>query len=495
MTIASVDSTTRKSLSGRDWLTLPAWAWFGLCAFALVLAAGSRALLDSDTQWQIVVGQEILSRHAFPHTDIYSFSKAGEPWISSSWLSQVIFAVSYDLAGWAGPVVLTALGVGVTFGLLTYILSQRFSVTHAVIVAMIAALLAMGHYLARPHILAMPVMLAWGYGLISASGKGRAPSFWLLPLMVLWTNLHGSFVLGIALTAPFALDALWNADASQRKSLALRWFAFGVASLAASCVTPYGWGSLLAAKNILSLGQAMSFIPEWQPADFSDVKLFEACVLVGTVGLLVRGLQLSPPRIVLVIGLLYMALSHTRNYEVFALFMPLVVADPLSVQWRTVPSTQPTLDFQRVAFGVVVMCIATFALTFGRTFSPPDEWSPVAAIKILKDRDAKRVLNSPGFGGYMIRQHMPVFVDGRAELYGERFVVDMFHAFRLTQPEKFVELLNTYKIDATLLAPSVPAVTLLDHLPGWKRIYADDKAVIHVRSDSPDDTGTKFTLR
>jgi len=115
-------------------------------------------------------------------------------------------------------------------------------------------------------------------------------------------------------------------------------------------------------------------------------------------------------------------------------------------------------------------------------------------VQILKDRKAQHVLNSPGFGGYMIRQGMPVFVDGRAELYGETFVVDMFHAFRLAEPEKLVTLLNSYKIDATLLAPSVPAVTLLDHLSGWKRIYADDKAVIHVRSDSTDDTGTKFTL-
>ena len=143
---------------------------------------------------------------------------------------------------------------------------------------------------------------------------------------------------------------------------------------------------------------------------------------------------------------------------------------------------------------LLVFCVATIALTWRRTFAPPAQWSPVAAVQILKDRKAQHVLNSPGFGGYMIRQGMPVFVDGRAELYGETFVVDMFHAFRLAEPEKLVTLLNSYKIDATLLAPSVPAVTLLDHLSGWKRIYADDKAVIHVRSDSADDTGTKFTL-
>ncbi len=45
----------------------------------------------------------------------------------------------------------------------------------------------------------------------------------------------------------------------------------------------------------------------------------------------------------------------------------------------------------------------------------------------------------------------------------------------------FLGLLETYKIDATLLTPATPAVGLLDHLEGWQRIYADDRAVVHVR--------------
>ena len=55
-------------------------------------------------------------------------------------------------------------------------------------------------------------MLAWAYGLVSASERGGVPSFWLLPLMALWANLHGGFVLGLALVAPIALDAVLNAE-------------------------------------------------------------------------------------------------------------------------------------------------------------------------------------------------------------------------------------------------------------------------------------------
>ena len=71
-----------------------------------------------------------------------------------------------------------------------------------------ALALTMPHLLARPHVLAMPVMLAWVGGLVAAADRRGAPSFWLLPLMALWANLHGGFVFGLVLIAPIALDAV-----------------------------------------------------------------------------------------------------------------------------------------------------------------------------------------------------------------------------------------------------------------------------------------------
>ena len=114
--------------------------------------------------------------------------------------------------------------------------------------------LSASHFLARPHVLAMPVMVAWTYGLMTASERRQPPSFWLLPLIALWANLHGGFVFGLVLAGAFAIDALWNAEPWQRKPLALRWAAFGLAALAACCFTPYGWESILASRTILDLG-------------------------------------------------------------------------------------------------------------------------------------------------------------------------------------------------------------------------------------------------
>ncbi|WGR94252.1 hypothetical protein MTX20_07985 [Bradyrhizobium sp. ISRA435] len=82
---------------------VPAWFLVACGVYALLLLAGSKLLADSDTYWQIAVGRWILDHGTVPSVDIYSFTKAGEPWMSSSWLSQVLYAKAYDLAGWAGP--------------------------------------------------------------------------------------------------------------------------------------------------------------------------------------------------------------------------------------------------------------------------------------------------------------------------------------------------------------------------------------------------------
>ncbi|HVQ70271.1 MAG TPA: hypothetical protein VMT08_22495, partial [Bradyrhizobium sp.] len=291
-------SSANSSIVGQ----VPAWLWLGVGVYALVLMVGPALLQDSDTYWQIAVGQWILDHHALPRVDIYSFTKAGEPWVSSSWLTQVLYATSYNLAGWTGPVVLAAGCIAAAFALLTHILGRRIPAAFAVTVAIAALVLSKGHFLARPHVLVLPIMLAWAYGLMSASERGQAPSPWLLSLIALWANLHGGFVFGLVLVGAFALDALWNADRAERKSLALRWTAFGIGALLACCATPYGWGSILAARKILDLGQLLHLIYEWMPADFSKFGAFEMAILMLIGGALYSGVRLTPPRIALVLG-------------------------------------------------------------------------------------------------------------------------------------------------------------------------------------------------
>ena len=480
----SIDAAPVYQLKAYGFGRVPTWLWLSAGVYVLSLVYGSGLLGDSDTYWQIAVGQWILDHGTLPRVDVYSFSKLGEPWISSSWLAQILYAVSYNLAGWAGPVVVAAASIAAAFGLLAHILERRIPAAYAVLVALVAMALSASHFLARPHVLVMPVMVAWTYGLMTASERRQSPSFWLLPLIALWANLHGGFVFGLVLAGAFAIDALWNAEPWQRKPLALRWAAFGLAALAACCFTPYGWESILASRKILDLGVLLRIISEWAPADFSQLSLFELTILALIAGVLYRGVRLSPPRIALMLGLLHMALSHGRNLEIFALLLPIVLLTPVSQHFALQPSPSGRMTFVSAAMLAVALGISTWALAAHRIYSPLKSKAPAAAVEIIKAHNLRRVLNDRAFGGYLIWRQMPVFIDGRAELYGEKFTMAYYNALDLKDINQFLGLLKDHDIDALLLQPAAPAARLLDHLGVWRRVYADDVAVLYVRGGS-----------
>jgi hypothetical protein len=457
--------------------------WVGVGVYVVFVLAGKRLLIDPDTMWQVAIGQWILDHGAVPTTDVYSFTMRGQPWISTQWLAQVAYAEAYAVAGWTGPVVLASVCIAATFALFTRYLARHLSESTTLVFVAAALALTLPHLLARPHVLALPVMMAWVGGLVRAADRRGAPSFWLLPLMTLWANLHGGFVLGLALVVPIAVDAVWNADARARKPLALRWTAFAVAAIAASCVTPYGWGSLLAARKILSLGEALPLIMEWRPADFSSLGPLEICLLLGFGLALYRGITLPPLRIVLLLGMLHMALSQTRSLETFALLVPLLLACPLAKQIGGAEHANPTISPPLPLFAslAIVLLAGTVAYASMVRFEPHTRGSPVAAVVELKKLNFSRVFNDYDFGGYLIANGVATFIDGRTELYGEKFFVDHNAASGLMKPENLFHLLDEYSIEATLMRTQSAATTLLDHMDGWQKVYTDDIATIHVR--------------
>jgi hypothetical protein len=458
--------------------------WVGVGVYAVFILAGNHLLIDPDTMWQISIGQWIVEHGAVPHTDVYSFTMRGQPWISTQWLAQVAYAAVYAVAGWTGPVVLASACIAATLALFSRFLARRLSESTTLVFVAAALALTVPHLLARPHVLALPVMMAWVGGLVQAADRRGPPSFWLLPLMVLWANLHGGFVLGLALVAPIAVDAIWNADARTRKSLILRWAAFALAALAASCVTPYGWNSLLASKKILALGEALPLIMEWRPADFSSLGPLEVCLLLGFGLALYRGINLPPLRIVLLLGMLHMALSQGRSVEIFALLVPLFLASPLAKQIGAAEDdVKPATATRGVLFAslAVVLLAGTMAYASVVRFEPHTRGSPVTAVAELKKLNFSRVFNDYDFGGYLIANGVAPFIDGRTELYGEKFFVDHNAASGLMKPENLFRLLDQYDIEATLMRTQSAATTLLDHMDGWQKVYTDDIATIHVR--------------
>jgi len=463
----------------------------GAGAYLFFLFLGDTLLSDSDSFWQIKIGQWILDHGAMPTNDFYSFTRAGAPWISTSWLSQVAFAFSHAQWGWAGPVILTAVAFALAIAIFVYLLDVQIEAPRAVLFAMLAVLLSLHHVLARPHILALPVMVAWVGLLMATADRRGAPSWHLLPLMALWANLHGGFVLGLALIGPISLEAVEHAEKGRRLALFMRWVLFGIAALIASCFTPYGWRTLQGATNILSLGELLSLIFEWMPANFATFTPFEGALLALIAFGYYRGLVLSAPRIFLILFLTWSALTHVRSIEAFAFLIPLVLAKPLGAMFpRAVPEAVGADRWPAhyvTALGALMIVAASWTSTSlymgHHRFTFTMTQTPVAAVDLLEQRKAQRIFNAYQFGGYLISRNIPVFVDGRAELYGEKFVMDFFKATEGKKPELLPRLLDEYKIDATLLVADAPGPQILDQLKGWKRIYADDIAVVHVRED------------
>ncbi len=457
--------------------------WVGAGVYAVFILAGSHLLIDPDTMWQITIGQWIVDHGAVPTSDVYSFTMRGQPWISTQWLAQVVYAEAHAIAGWTGPVVLASACIAATFALFTRFVARRLNESTTLVCVAAALALTVPHLLARPHVLALPVMMAWVGGLVASADRRGAPSLRLLPLMTLWANLHGGFVLGLALVAPIAADAVLGAEESRRKALTLRWTAFALAALAASCATPYGWNSLLASRKILALGEALPLIMEWRPADFSSIGSLEVCLLLGIGLALHRGISLPPMRIVLLLGMLHMGLSQVRSIETFALLVPLFLAAPLAKQIGAAEDAKPASGPRGGWFAglAIVMLAGTVACASVIRYEPHTRGSPVTAVAELKKLNFSRVFNDYDFGGYLIANGVAPFIDGRTELYGEKFFVDHNAASGLMKPENLFRLLDQYQIEATLMRTQSAATTLLDHMDGWQKIYTDDIATIHVR--------------
>jgi len=464
----------------------------GAGAYLVFLFVGDTLLQDSDSFWQIKIGQWILDHQAMPTTDIYSFTRFGEAWISTSWLSQVMYAISYAQWGWAGTVIITAIAIALTAAIFVHLLNAHIEVPRSVLFAMLAVMLSLHHLLARPHVLALPVMVAWVGLLMSAADRRSAPSWFILPLMALWSNLHGGFVLGLALIGPIALEAVEHAEKGQRIRLFMRWVLFGVAALVAACFTPYGWKTLLGATNILKLGELLTLIFEWMPANFATFTAFEGALLGLIAFGYYRGLVLSAPRIFLILFFTWSALTHVRSIEAFAFLVPLVLAKPLGEMFGRPPVDAADGDRWPAryitALGALMIVAASWTSTSlymgHHRFTFTMTQTPVAAVDLLEKLKVQRIFNAYQFGGYLIARDIPVFVDGRAELYGEKFVMDFFKATEGKKPELLPRLLDEHKIDATLLVADAPGPQILDQLKGWKRIYADDIAVIHVRENA-----------
>lgn len=458
-------------------------------AYGFVLARGARLFGDPDTYWHIAAGNWILQHAAVPQRDPFSFTMPGAPWVDHEWLGQVLIALAWDAGGWSGLALLGALAVALALGLLCRLLLRRLPPLPTLAFVLLAGLSVLPGLLCRPHLLALPLMVTWAGALVAARAESRPPSWALLPLLTLWANLHGSFLIGIVLAMPLAAEAVLAAPPAARRRVGIAWGGFVAGSVLAACLTPNLLRGLVHPVQIMRMSATLRAVTEWRSPDFQQLQPIEIWLLAALGLALARGIRLPPIRILLLLGLLHAGLQHARNQMLLGLIGPLVAAAPLAA---ILPRRNDRVAaiLQRIArpvgAGAVVAAVAAGALFLRHPLARTDDAvTPRAALDhVPRALAAAPVLNSYDFGGYLIFRGVKPYIDGRADMYGDGFVADYL---ALPRRDRLQAALRDHAIAWTLLKADDAVVAVLDALPGWQRVYADAIAVVHVRSArSPD---------
>ncbi|HVM96308.1 MAG TPA: hypothetical protein VMT89_07955, partial [Candidatus Acidoferrales bacterium] len=161
---------------------------------------------DNDLWGHLFAGREIVAHGAIPRVDVYSYTVLGFPWFNHEWLTHVIFAEVYHFAGSAGLLLYKGAAALTAFGL-TFAGVRRRSDNPWVwggVGLLLIAVLARG-FAIRPQVFTYAAV-ALLLDQLDRYQNGRRQHRWMLPLLfVLWANVHGGFVLGLAILAGFAL--------------------------------------------------------------------------------------------------------------------------------------------------------------------------------------------------------------------------------------------------------------------------------------------------
>lgn len=178
---------------------------YGFIVFCLLVIFDSgKALIDGDTLWHITAGKRMLASGTILTRDVFSHTADGKPWTAHEWLSEIVMAWSHQHAGLIGTALFFFAIAALSFWLLFRIVSSLTGDWTAILAVSVAFYFSMSHLLARPHV------FSWLFGVLTLFALYKGGRwFWILPpLTALWANLHGGFILGLA------LQGLWIGGAA-----------------------------------------------------------------------------------------------------------------------------------------------------------------------------------------------------------------------------------------------------------------------------------------
>ncbi len=475
--------------------------FFGLILFFGLLAMTARNAVDPDLWWHLRTGQWIVDTGQVPHFDPFSFTRAGHAWVAHEWLSEVVFYELWKHGGAAALIVFSAMVTTAGFMLL-YLRCP--GTRHWA-----AAATAFGAWVAAPSWGVRPQMFTFTLAsvLLWLLDRGEVRPrllFWIPPLFLLWVNLHGGFALGPALLIAYGIGvlletALGNTPWLEARPILLRALLLLVACLLLVPFNPSGAQLYYYPFDTLRSAWMRSFIVEWHSPDFHQA-LYRPLFLLWLLLLIALASSRSRPKVkmrvlapLVLTGLA--ALDAVRHIPIFVLLaIPVLAAAlPLAESYATDVSKSTRrgarnniLCFRPVFNVAVIVLMAAFALTQWVSLARKQkakeaEHFPQAAVAFLQGGDYPRELFVYyDWGGYAIWKLYPeyrVFVDGRADLYGDELLGQAMNTV-LDLKGGWRDVLDRWKIEALLVPPSCAVVQALLLDPHWQAQFHDSKAII-----------------
>jgi hypothetical protein len=485
------DSASRPSTRVWQWLvpSLSQWVW--LMLLLLLLAQPWRTTMvaaDGDACMHWRVGEWMLKNWQIIRADVFSHTRSGASIVSKEWLSEIIFAAAGRLGGLSGVTVVGALLIATTFALLhRQLLREGNDALVATGVALLAACAASAHWLARPHAFSFLMAALWYDALrrFERTGSTRMLAAALCALTVLWVNLHGGYLAGFLVLGAYWLGAVMERNRQKVVALTGVGLLCGIASL----LNPNGYK--LHVHNIRFLQS--DFFKNWL-AEYSSMK-FDSPDALGFalwLALLFLTLALCRPKLsaasaLVLISWTYFALYAARNIPLMAIFTAPIIASPLSEaarnRWRAVSERSARISAGGRGWPVI-MAAAVVAIAFvpRPTTMPEDRW-PVTALEFIKQHPEKftgNMFNQYMWGGYLMEvlPHHRVFVDGRADFYGEPLVKEFDDVTALHT--NWTQILTKYEVTWTLM-PTEHRLNAALPLAGWQLAYSNNVATIFRR--------------
>jgi len=461
----------------------------------------SALLTDPNTGVHVRAGEWILSHHAIPRQDVFSFTLAGRPWCDWEWLSDVLYAVLFQVRG-LGAIVAFHLTLLCVISVILYRTARlRVGPTMAFAVTCLVMATTAIHWLARPHLFTWLCLAVFCFMLERADVTGDHRPLLALPVvMILWVNLHPGCVAGLLVLAAWSVSAFlrWRlADDSERRARGGNeslWFCLTLAAcLAATSANPYFWRLDSHIVNYLFSSSSVTVhVAEWLSPDFHNPRLhwFELLLPVVAASALRQGLRGHVAHGAIILGSMHLALGSVRNVPLFAI----VAVGPLAA------TTGPLLS--RSSFGVRLgaaedalglrgsraLTVASFMLGFavllGVLWRGPVSFGPASSLPIDAARHlpAGRLFTTDRWADYLIytQPSRGVFFDCRNDAYGAEVVEDYITV--MTAAPGWGSVLDKYWLNVALV-PNMSAISAaLSESHDWKLSYQDPAAAVFIRS-------------